>query len=414
MSFSYISKISLYFFLIFILSCQDPILSFDKKDNLEIKNEDYEYDTIDIIDLYSYEKIEKNVVDIYTTQSSSYNFLEKKLKRLKINNHKKKYSNSLPVNVIYHDKNIYSINSKAQLVKFSPDTGKIIDKYTIDLGLIKNEPVSFSLYKNDFIVSFKSGEVARINKLGQVIWIYNNQDFLNTPVKIYENKVILLYSEKIIFLEISTGDIIFEKIYKSNNIIQSSGGKIQNYFNILFFILSNSEFNSLDTFLFEEHSFNFDQIELNTSLNNLKDQIHIYQNYLVYLDNGNIFHTYDINKNEFILKNYRINETSSAILFNNAVISKNKNYIEIYNIKNGKLFSKININKIFKKNSIIINALIINGNMHIFGNNGELIIFDEKFNIKKTLNLKIKNINKVYSYQDKIFVNSDKGITYIF
>ena len=173
------------------------------------------------------------------------------------------------------------------------NSGKLIEKINIDLDKEKKVPVSLSLYKNDFIIAFISGEVVRINKLGKVIWIFKNKDILNTPVKIYDDYLIILYPEKIVFLSILNGDIIFEKDFKSSNIIQSSGGKIVNYYNIVFFILPNSEFNSLDTYLFEEHSLDFDKIELNTSLNNLSDQIHFYKNFLVYFDDGNIFHTYD-------------------------------------------------------------------------------------------------------------------------
>ena len=276
------------------------------------------------------------------------------------------------------------------------------------------DPVSFSLYKNDFILAFKTGEVFRINKTGEIIWQFENKDILNTPIKIFNDHLIVLYSDKIVFLTAESGNIVFEKTYKSNNIIQSSGGKIDNYFSIFFFLLSNSEFNALDTFLFEEYDLDFDKIELDTSLNNLKDEIHIYKNYLVYLDDGINFHTYNINKNRFILTDYRINKSTSVTLFNNALISKDDNFLYFYNIKNGNLFAKINIKNILNKKSRIIKALINNSKLHLFTNNGDVIIFDENLNIEENLNLKIKKINKVYSYQNKIFISTQKGITYIF
>ena len=96
------------------------------------------------------------------------------------------------------------------------------------------------------------------------------------------------------------------------------------------------------------------------------------------------------------------------------MISKNENFLEFYNIKNGNLFSRINIKKILNKNSKIINALIINKNIHLFMNNGEIIILDQNLEIQEVINLKIKNINKVYSYQNKIFISTEKGITYIY
>ena len=41
-------------------------------------------------------------------------------------------------------------------------------------------------------------------------------------------------------------------------------------------------------------------------------------------------------------------------------------------------------------------------------------ILDKNFQIKETVNLKIKSINKVYSYQNKIFISTEKVITNIY
>ncbi len=414
MSFSFISKISLYLSFIFIISCQDTISSLINNENIDSDNYNFQLETEDTLDFSSFERYQDNVIDNYTYKASDFNFLDKDLAVIKINNYETKYNNNNTINVIYLDQNIYSINKEGDLLKFDLNSGKLIEKIKIDLDKEKKVPVSLSLYKNDFIIAFVSGQVVRINKLGKVIWIFKNKDFLNTPVKIYDDYLIILYPEKIVFLSILNGDIIFEKDFKSSNIIQSSGGKIVNYYNIVFFILPNSEFNSLDTYLFEEHSLDFDKIELNTSLNNLSDQIHFYKNFLVYFDDGNIFHTYDINEDKFILVDFRINNSFSSILFNNSLISKNENFIEFYNIKNGNLFSRININKILNKNSKIINAFIINKNIHLFMDDGQITILDQNLEIQETINLKIKHINKVYNYQNKIFISTEKGITYIY
>jgi len=414
MSFSFINKIFLYLSFLFIISCQDTISSLINNENIVSVDNNFQLEKKESLDFSFHVQYQDNVIDNFTYNASDYNFLNKDLSVLKINNYEAKYNNNNPINVIYFEESIYSINKKGDLLKFDLSNGKLIEKINIDLDQVKKVPVSFSLYKNDFIIAFISGEVIRINKLGKVIWLFENQDLLNTQVKIFNDYLIILYPEKIVLLSIVSGRIIYEKAYKSSNIIQSSGGKIQNYFNIVFFILPNSEFKSLDTYLFDEHSLNFDKIELNNSLNNLKDQIHLYKNFLVYFDNGNIIHTYDINKNEFVLVDFRINNSSSAILFNNSLISKNENFVEFYNIKNGNLFSRININKILNKKSKIINSLIINKNIYLFTDNGEIIIFDQNLEFQETVNLKIKNINKVYNYQNKIFISTEKGITYIY
>ena len=414
MSFSFISKISLYLSFIFIISCQDTISSLRNNDNINTDDYNFQLETEELFDFSFFENIEKEVIDIYTSQPSDYNFLAKKQNKLKIRNYESNYYLNIPINVIYFDDSIYSVNIDGEILKFDIVSGKLLERINIEIEQTNKIPISFSLYKSDFIISFKTGEVVRVNKFGKVIWVFKDQDLLNTPIKIYNDSVVILYPEKIIIFDISNGNIIYQKMYESNNIIQSTGGKIENYHNILFFILANSEFNALDTFIFQEHNLNFNKVELNTSLNNLNDQIHIYKNFLVYFDDGKIMHTYDINLDNFVLSNFRINNVSSAILFNNALISKNTKFLNFYNIKNGNLFLRININKILNKNSKIINAFIINKNIHLFTDNGEIIILNQNLEIQETIYLKIKNINKVYNYQNKIFISTEKGITYIY
>ena len=52
--------------------------------------------------------------------------------------------------------------------------------------------------------------------------------------------------------------------------------------------------------------------------------------------------------------------------------------------------------------------------MHLFTDNGEIIIINQNLEVQEIVNLKIKSINKVYSYQNKIFISTEKGITYIY
>ena len=241
MSFSFISKISLYLSFIFIISCQDTISSLNN--NTDIIDNNFILEMEEFSDFSLYEDYQENVFDSYTYMASNYNFLDKNQNKLKINNYESKYKNNNPLNIIYLENSIYSINIDGDLLSFDSSTGKLIEKIVIELDQSKKVPISFASYENDFIIAFTSGEVVRINKLGQVIWLFKNQDLLNTPVKIYDDYLIILYPDKIIFLSILSGDIILEKSFKSSNIIQSSGGKIETFYNIVFFILPNSEFN---------------------------------------------------------------------------------------------------------------------------------------------------------------------------
>ena len=69
MSFSFISKISLYLSFVFIFSCQNTISSLGKKNNnLDIENNDFKFETEDFIDVSLFQIFENNGIDIYTTQ----------------------------------------------------------------------------------------------------------------------------------------------------------------------------------------------------------------------------------------------------------------------------------------------------------------------------------------------------------
>ncbi len=414
MSFKFINKILIFIFLLFIFSCQNNIISSDKnKDEHNLKNES-NIESIDKVDLSFQKKNNLNVLDYYSSHKVSHNFFVDKLKRIKINNYEKKYNNNKPINLVYNDQNIYSLNFEGDILKFNSETGKKIDKITIDIKLIDKTPVSLSLIKNDFIVGFRSGDVIRTNKQGSILWHHKNDDILNTPIKFFNNNLIILYPNELFILSPETGEVIFEKSFLSSNIIQSNGGKIVDYFNLIFFLMPTSEFKVIDTFLYEEHLSNLDNIEVTTNLNNLNDYLHIYENYFVYIDNTNNLNTYDLINDNFLILNHRINKIDSSYLFKNAFIIKNENNIELYNIKNAKLFSKINTNKLLKKDSKIIYVNFINNNLHIFTDDGILMILDSNFQILKKINLKIKKINKVYNYQEKIFISTEKGITYIY
>ena len=88
MSFSFISKISLYFSFIFIISCQDTISSLINNENIDPDDYNFQLETEDYLDLSFFELYEDNVIDNYTYNASDYNFLDKDLAVIKINSAK--------------------------------------------------------------------------------------------------------------------------------------------------------------------------------------------------------------------------------------------------------------------------------------------------------------------------------------
>ena len=131
MSFSFISKISLYLSFIFIISCQDTISSLINNENIDSDDYTFELETEDSLDLSFFERYENNVIDNYTYNASDFNFLDKDLAVIKINNYEAKYNNNNTINVIYLDQSIYSINKEGDLLKFDLNSGKLIEKINI-------------------------------------------------------------------------------------------------------------------------------------------------------------------------------------------------------------------------------------------------------------------------------------------
>ena len=412
MSFKYISKFIVILTSILLLSCQN-ILQSNKITNDNYNDQSF-VEINEILDLKFYENYEENLFDFYTNQSINYDFTKKKLDRIKIKNFYNINNDFNPINLIYDEFNFYSLDSDGNILKLDKKTGKLINIVKLSLTNYKfMEPISFSLIDDNFIIAFKSGEIIKCTKKGKVLWKFRKDYLLNTPLKLTNDYIIALYPEDIILLSNDDGTILFQENYSNGNIIQSNGGKLKNYFNFLYFILPNSSFGSIDTYLFDKHISEIDNIQIKTSLNNLNDNLHIYQNFLVYVDNGNQLFTFDIVKNEFLLKNFIINNILSYTFYNNSLVVLKNNSIEFYNIKNGNTFFSIDIQKKIKNNAKIIKIFSTIEKIHILFDTGHILILDDKKN-DQTIDLKIKDINYVYNSRDLFFVSTKKGITYIY
>ena len=412
MSFKYISKFLIILQSILLLSCQD-ILQSNKIIN-ENNTDQSSIEINEILDTSFYENYEENFYDFYTNQSINYDFTKKKLDRIKIKNFLNINNNLNPINLIYDELNFYSIDSDSNILRLDKKTGKLIEKVSLNLQKSSfTKPISLSLIDDNFIIAFKSGEIIKCTKKGKVLWQFKKDNLLNTPLKITNDYIIALYPEDIILLSNDNGKILFQQNYKNGNVIQSNGGKFVNYFNFLYFILPNSSFGSIDTYLFDKHISEINNLQIKTSLNNLNDNLHIYQNFLVYVDNGNQLFTFDIVKNEYILKDFVLNNITSYTFYNNSLVVLKNNSVEFYNIKNGNTFLSINIEKKLKNNAKIIKIFSTNEKIHILFDSGYLLILDGK-KIYQTIDLNIKDINYVYNFSDLFFVSTKKGITYIY
>ena len=347
--------------------------------------------------------------DIFLNNSNNFKFNYKKKFILKNIKNKNSYYN----NIILDNPNIYAISNNLELIQFDYNTGEQIFLKKIDIETINNDSViSFNFVDNSFIIGFKSGSILRINKLGEIIWIFKSNKTLNTPLKIINKQLVSLYVDEIKSFSINDGSEIWSELYEDIPVYQAQGGQLVNFNNLLFFILPNNKVSSIDLNIGLPNNSEFNNIPLISSINNTNDKIHIFDNYLVYLDEGKYLYTFDIFLNDFILFKFNINESESNIFFNNSLILKDGNFLQALNIINGKTFWLIDNKKISKKASIkgIRNS---NENIEIYLNNGDIIsIKNKKFVEKKDLD--ISNINNLNFDNNNIIVNTESGKTVIY
>ena len=154
----------------------------------------------------------------------------------------------------------------------------------------------------------------------EVIWQYNKSKTLNTPIKVVNKQIILLYIDEIKSILLKDGKEVWSELYEDYPVYQAKGGQLVNFTNLLFFILPNNKVGVIDLNLGSLHNSDFNEMPLISEINNTKDKIHVYDNFLVYLDEGMYLYTFDIFKNEFILFKKNINLFTSGILFQNSLI----------------------------------------------------------------------------------------------
>ena len=417
MNFKYINKFLLIIIIFFFHSCK-TIEKFSKENDKNISkitiNDNIESN--ESISLKKNNHLNKLFLDFYSDDYNSDIYFNKDIKKkLTINNFKKSYDNDNPIKVYLINNFIYGIDNKSNFNIFNIEDGKLIKSIKLFELNKKNlpTPTSFSFYNENFIIGFRSGKIININKDGELIWEYEHDKILSTPIKIYKNNIIALYGNTIKFISIENGNEILSEIYEGSEIINARGGKVKHFANILYFILPNSSLGQIDSFFYEKTYSNFTLNNYQDSINNAYDEIHVFDNYISYFDDRLNLYSYDIYLDKFILSQKRISDVNSFKFFNNSLIVKSDNSIKAYNIKNGKIFWSHDIKKIVKDDVDIVNIKSFNNEINIFFENGMVLIIDDK-QIKDIINLKLKNINLLYLQNNKMFFSHDNGKTTIF
>ena len=377
--------------LLFIFSCST--------------NTAYEIITPKTYEVPFVENIDDGQIDIVSINSKQINYENELL--LKDFKNETKYFN----NIRADNNEIYAYKDN-KLYIFDYASGDLIS--TKDLTLSNDEDIliAFEYIDNSFLLLFKSGLIFKLNRNFEIIWTYESKKKLNTQPFISNEQIILLYGDEIKGLQLEDGNQIWSETYKDMPIYQASGGQIASFFNIIYFILPNNTIGAIDLNLGAIHNSKFDDIPLISSINNTNDKIHIYDNYLVYIDEGKYLYTLDIFNDEFILFKKNINLFSSSFLFNNSIIIKEGNHLQAINLINGKTYWLISDKKISKK-SEIVNVRNYETNIEVFLSNGDVLSIRNK-ELESIKNLDIGKVDHISFEKQNIIIYAKNKKTLVF
>jgi outer membrane protein assembly factor BamB len=314
-------------------------------------------------------------------------------------------------NIVIKNNNIFAYQ-KNKLYNFNYNTGDLLSTKELKLSNEEDILISLEFLNNSFILAFKSGKIIRLNTDYETIWKYESNKPLNTQLVLSDNQIVLLYVDEIKSLRIEDGAEIWSEIYQDIPIYQAKGGQLAIFNNIKYFILPNNNIGAIDQIIGKAHYSKLEEIPLISSINNTKDIIHVYENYLVYLDEGKYLYTLDIFNDEFILFKKEINLLASTILFNNSIILKEGNHIQAINSNNGKTFWLISDDKISKE-SKIISIRSFQSKIELFLSNGDVLLINNKELININ-NLGVGEINYISFEKQNIIIYAKNKKTYIY
>ena len=415
-----IKNISNFFFitlLLFLSSCKSLEILSEKNES------DYEYseikETSTNIDVMNHSINYLDIEDFYNKLHISFwnnenDFI--KLHTFKSYESKNRISRPL-ISLIFENKFIL-LNHESKLNIYDLNNFKIIN--SLDLNMNSNintfYPTSIARVSDNFFVSYSDGKIINFDLQGEINWIKKFTDIIKTPIKIFNDQLILLLSNKIVSLNLISGFTNWEFLYESDNVLQATGGDIVSMNHLLFFILPNSRIGQIDTVFGEKNDSILLDINFEDSINNSFDKLHSYKNIISYFDQGKYLSSIDVAKNKILLNQEKIFNVNSFFFFNNSLITLHKEGIlKFSNIFNRNLFWKINIVDLIKDNDKIINVTTFNESLILFFKSGIVIEINSlNGELISHKNLKIKNIDKVTINNMFFLIQQKNGNTSIF
>ncbi len=345
----------------------------------------------------------ENVDNIQLGSSIFLNNFEKEITLFGVKHLK---NNNLKLKTFFLDDKFYTINSNSIIYINNSHDGELLDNYKLLENKDNDNLISYQMFNNYFILGYSSGTIIKVDLNGKIIWSFDNKKIFNSFFYRIDDLIIVFYADEILALNIFNGKILWSETYKDLPIIQAKGGQLINFFDDIYFILPNGRLGLVDLNLGEKNYNKFVNLNIQNSINNSNDTIHIFKNHLFYLDYGLFLYTYDLFSNEYLLENFKINSSSSNKFFNNTLVIKNEQYLEAINILNGKSFWLIESK--LHRDSKILNIKNVNGNLSLFMDDGKIAIIKEGI-INEILDLKIKKLNSYYFSDDQIITIQKNG-----
>ena len=400
----------------FVLSCKSLDLISKKEEKIINYNDTIE--TSSIIQLNSYSdniSISKDSYDalrILKWNNSNY----KKIKSF--NSFGKPYTETNPSLKIIINNELIFLNHKKELIFYDLNSYKIVKKINLNLSIEDKDiyPTSLVQILDNYIMTLSNGSVFSFNLEGSILWQRDFNDIHKTPIKIYDDNLIILLSNKILSLNYLNGKNNWEFIINSNDPIRVLGGDIISLNHYLFFILPNNNFGMIDNIMGDMVNIKYHNLfKYNPSVSS-SNKIHSYNNLLSYYDQNTYLTSIDIGNDKILLNREKLKNVKSFVFFNNSLITlNNDNFLKAYNISNKNLFWKVNISEIIKKNTKIVNISNFNDSIIIFFNNGLILEVNSKNgNIISEKNLKINDIISIQDANEYILVDQINGKTTIF
>ncbi|PPR43132.1 MAG: Outer membrane protein assembly factor BamB [Alphaproteobacteria bacterium MarineAlpha5_Bin11] len=318
---------------------------------------------------------------------------------------------------------IYLIDNESLLTKYSISEKKILFQKELLLDNLTEYswPASLILRKDLIVATMGNGSIVCIDTQGNKIWDKDfNMSIRTASYFIDDILFIFLNNGKLISLDIKTGDKISELNKEASKISSFYGGKFFEYKNNLYAISPKGEIHIMDNFLFEysELDKRFNLLFNPTGNINMDYNLSIWAfNDILYINESNEYlTTYDLLNDKILLKRFLLPRNKYLTHLNNSIILiDDDEYLVSINPTNGKIFWKINISKIIKKNQEIIKIIETESKIIIFISNGKILYLNKLTGIlENDIDTKLANLKSVYFHKDYLIFITNKAKIHIY